>query len=105
AAADRLDGPDRFVAANPPVRHGREVSLKNMKVCTTNRRGVHPHYRVRIGIDFRLRGFLPGHFAWSVVNKGTHHCLRFYRDLTDTMLAAPIRVAEANVPHRQANVR
>jgi hypothetical protein len=51
-----------------------------MKIGTANRRRVHPHYRVRIGIDFWLRSFFPGHLAWAVVNKGTHHYLRFYRD-------------------------
>jgi hypothetical protein len=75
-----------------------------MKVRTANRCGVHPHYRVRIGIDLWLRGFLPGHFAWAVINKSTHHYLRFCRDLIATVLDPAIRVAEANVPHRQANV-
>jgi hypothetical protein len=72
-----------------------------MKVRTTNRRGVYPHYCVRIGIDFWLRGFLPGHLAWSVVNKGTHHYLHFCWDIIATMLAATIRAAGTNVPRRQ----
>ena len=72
-----------------------------MKVGTTNRRGVHPHYRVRIGIDFWLRSFLPGHLAWSVVNKGTHHYLHICWDITATMPAATIRAGGADVPSRQ----
>jgi hypothetical protein len=39
-----------------------------------------------------------------VVNKSTNHYLRFCRDSIATVLAATIRMAEANVPRRQINV-
>lgn len=42
AAADRLDGSDRFVAQDPPVRDGRDVALENVQVGTANRGGVDP---------------------------------------------------------------
>lgn len=44
---------------SPPVRHGREVSLKNMKVRTTR------PYQYRL----LASGFPPGHFAGAVVKE------------------------------------
>ena len=60
AGADRLDGPDRFVAEDPPVGHGRNVALEDVQIRAADRRGVDAHDRVRVGGDLRLRHVLPG---------------------------------------------
>jgi hypothetical protein len=71
ARADRLDGADRLVAQDAPVRDLGYVALQDVQVGAANRHRIHAHDHVRIGTDLRLGDVLPRLAPRPVI----HECL------------------------------
>src|SRR5262252_4084323 len=71
-AADRLDGPDSFMAEDPPLGHGRDVSLEDVQIRAAYRGADYSHDRVGVGGAVRLGHFLPGLGTRPVVHEGSH---------------------------------
>jgi hypothetical protein len=74
ARADHLDGPDRLVAQDPPVRDLGYVALQDVQVGAADRHRVHAHDRVRVGTDLRLGDVLPRLAPRPVIHECLHRC-------------------------------
>jgi len=74
--ADFGDRADRLVAENAAVGHRRDISLENMQVGATDRRGIHPHDHVGRLLDRGIGDLFPGLLPRSVVHQRLHRHLR-----------------------------
>ena len=77
AVAGLLDGPDGLVAQDPALADRGHVALEDVQVGPADGGRVDPHDDVAVVGDLRVRHLFPGLLTGTVVDEGSHDCLRW----------------------------
>jgi len=67
-----LDDPNALMAQNASIGDRRKISLKNVKIGSTNRRGGKPHNSIARMLDGGARLVLPCNLAVTVIHQRFH---------------------------------